>query len=240
MCVARRIKQIADREGISINELERSINASSGVLSRAAKNGTDIQAKWVTKVVDNYRDYSPEWILTGRGDMLREHLDNEKEQILVSAKNMQPLYYPKQQEQVHDTQNIPLYSYEAIGGLLQNIDNSTQYIQGTISIPNAPACDGAIRIVGDSMAPTIQSGDIIAFKHIHDIEHILYGHIFVVAYTFELDTYLVCKIIRKSGRGDDYITLYSLNKDYDPIDIPRSAIRQLAIIKLSINFHTIA
>lgn len=68
---ASRIEQIARYEGISVGELERTIGASKGVISRAIKNGTDIQAKWLQLIVEIYPNYSPEWLLTGRGPMLR-------------------------------------------------------------------------------------------------------------------------------------------------------------------------
>lgn len=63
---------IAQHEGISITSLEKTIGASKGVLSRAISKGTDIQAKWLFALVDNYPRYSTEWILTGKGPMLQK------------------------------------------------------------------------------------------------------------------------------------------------------------------------
>lgn len=63
---------VARNEGISITSLEKSIGASKGVLSRAISKGTDIQAKWLLALVDNYPRYSAEWILTGSGPMLQK------------------------------------------------------------------------------------------------------------------------------------------------------------------------
>ena len=72
MCrILPRIKQIALNEGITIGALERIIGASKGVLSRAIANGTDIQSKWLEAIVENYPQYSAQWILTGVGDMLQ-------------------------------------------------------------------------------------------------------------------------------------------------------------------------
>ena len=65
-----RIQIIAQIEGVSINEMERIIGASKGVLSRAIKNNTDIQAKWLFFFSYNFKKFSPEWILTGNGDPL--------------------------------------------------------------------------------------------------------------------------------------------------------------------------
>jgi len=71
MCkILPRIKQLAEHEGITIGALERIIGASKGVLSRAISNGTDIQSKWLQAIVENYPQYSAQWLLTGVGDML--------------------------------------------------------------------------------------------------------------------------------------------------------------------------
>ena len=52
--ILKRIAHLAVNENITITELERIIGASKGVLSRALKNNTDIQAKWIAEIVDNY------------------------------------------------------------------------------------------------------------------------------------------------------------------------------------------
>lgn len=65
-----RIAYIAEIEGISIGKLERTIGASKGVISRAIQNKTDIQAKWITAIVENYQRFSPTWLISGKGSIL--------------------------------------------------------------------------------------------------------------------------------------------------------------------------
>ena len=65
------IAKIAEKENISIGALERSIGASKGVLSRAIAHNTDIQAKWIQKIIENYPAYNPEWIFDDEVSMLR-------------------------------------------------------------------------------------------------------------------------------------------------------------------------
>ncbi|WP_143072935.1 hypothetical protein [Parapedobacter indicus] len=77
----KRIKEIAEEEGISVTALEAVIGASKGVFSRALANSTDIQSKWLVKLTENYPQYSTEWLLRGEGEMrkgaiLKEHPDN--------------------------------------------------------------------------------------------------------------------------------------------------------------------
>lgn len=73
MCkILSRIKTLADSEGISIGAIERAIGASRGVISKAITKGTDIQSKWLELICEKFPQYSPIWLLTGEGKMLRE------------------------------------------------------------------------------------------------------------------------------------------------------------------------
>ena len=101
-----RIKQLASNEKITIGGIERTIGASKGVLSRAIAKGTDIQSKWIQRIVENYPHYSAFWLLTGEGEMLEtkrtlespslspisqtsnEHKDNTNQ---VISQNIPPL-----------------------------------------------------------------------------------------------------------------------------------------------------
>ena len=69
--VLSRIQELASNEKITIGALERRIGASKGVLSRAINNSTDIQSKWIQNIVENYPQYSAQWLLTGEGPMLK-------------------------------------------------------------------------------------------------------------------------------------------------------------------------
>jgi len=67
-----RVRLLSDNEGIKMTSLERIIGASKGVLTRANNNNTDIQLKWLQKIVENYPQYDANWLLTGRGEMLKQ------------------------------------------------------------------------------------------------------------------------------------------------------------------------
>lgn len=78
-----RIKEFIENQGISVRSFEQRISASNGLIRKAIANNTDIQSKWITNIVENYPQISPDWLLTGQGNMLRntEHftalLDNQ-------------------------------------------------------------------------------------------------------------------------------------------------------------------
>lgn len=70
--IIQNIKRIAENEGITITKMEHEIGASKGVLSRAIGNNSDIQCKWILKVVENYPEYSCEWLIKDEGPMIRK------------------------------------------------------------------------------------------------------------------------------------------------------------------------
>jgi len=84
--VLKRIKEIANQEGISVTALEASIGASKGVFSRALANGTDIQSKWLVKLAENYPQYAAEWLLTGAGEMRKADVLRELEGKYATGK----------------------------------------------------------------------------------------------------------------------------------------------------------
>lgn len=65
-----RIKEFIENENISIRAFEQKIGASNGLIRKAIANETDIQSKWISAIVENYPQINPEWLLTGRGEML--------------------------------------------------------------------------------------------------------------------------------------------------------------------------
>ena len=112
--ILKRIKAIAVYENISLTALEAAIGASKGVFSRALANGTDIQSKWLVKLIENYPHYSPEWLLTGKGevkrlDIAREMSENYKSDNLpdLMGELIQTL------KKVISTQEITIRSQEA-------------------------------------------------------------------------------------------------------------------------------
>lgn len=225
--ILNRIEKIIINEGIKVTVLERIIGASKGVLSRAINNGTDIQSKWIQSIVENFPQYSAEWLLTGNGPMLKEE---------VPA--IQLLSHPKVPEKIIDQQAINLYDVEAAANLKTLFVNKDQNILGQISIPDIPRCDGAIYVRGDSMYPILKSGDIIAYKEIHNFDNVIYGEMYLISFDIEGDDFLTVKYINHSEK-DGYVKLVSYNPHHDPKDIPVSSINALALVKFSIRKNTI-
>lgn len=209
MCkILSRIKQIAENEGIKLSAIEASIGASRGVLSKALKNGTDVSSKWVGLICENFPKYSPQWLLTGEGPMLK---DDSEIPYVSSERTMD---------------GIPLIPAKAMAGFLTGevfIDESDCE---RIDIPGIKA-DFAITVSGDSMTPLYLSGDMVIcqFVNLSDM-FFQWGKVYVI----NTDQGVLIKKVRP-GKSGSTIKLISENPDYDPIDLPLSGIYQIALVK---------
>jgi len=151
---------------------------------------------------------------------------------------VKPIHQPRYTEKKEDTQVVYLYDFKATAGLKALFDNNKQNIIDTIKIPNLPKCDGAIHIMGDSMYPELKSGDIILYKQqLLDINNLLYGEMYILSYNIDGEDYIVVKYIRKSDKGEPFISLGSENPAYAARDIDFRCITALALVKASVRIN---
>lgn len=230
--ILSRIEQISKNESITIGALERKIGASKGVLSRAINNGTDIQSKWIQSIVENYPQYSAEWLLAGRGNMLKSQ-DTQLASPTVQAQ------FSLRTDRKVAMQNIPLYELDAVAGLVALFDTQTRQVPVShIQIPDLPLCDGALYVRGDSMYPLLKSGDIVLYKEIPSrAEGILWGEMYLLSFVIDGESYITIKYIQKAD-DERYVRLVSHNPHHSPKEIPADSIQALALVKASIRFNT--
>lgn len=169
-----RIKLYIDTKGISIAAFEKSVGMSNASFSKSLKNNGAIGTDKLENILSIYSDISPEWLLTGQGNMLKDDTS-----LSVS---MDP--------QV----GIPYYDVDFLGGF--NLQENEQTTVPTLNIVSniCPRAELWCNITGHSMEPTISHGDIIAL-HKCSIEDIQYGEVYAVV----LDTFRTVKILRKSS-----------------------------------------
>ena len=210
--ILSRIQEIASNEGITIGAMERTIGASKGVLSRAINNGTDIQAKWLSIIVENYPRYSTGWLLTGAGSMLKDDLNGIK-----TIDEANPSFMPT--TSMNPSVGTPYYDVDFIGGFDEVFNSQV----------NIPAPNSVIRgfekaslwcnVTGHSMEPKINHGDIIALRQctLNDIQ---YGEIYAVV----LDTIRTIKILRRSPDPSKLRFIPINTEDYDEQEFDKSRI----------------
>lgn len=218
-----RLSQFIQNQEISVRAFEQSIGASDGMVRRAINNHTDIQSKWLSLIADNYPQLSLDWLLTGRGSMLKSKgvalmgdKEAEKEKVLPVQKNLIPFYD----------------DVSTIGGLNDRVANTdpsspTEWIDAGDWFPEATA---AIRHYGDSMVE-YPSGSILALKRVNNEHLIINGRNYVI----ETSEYRVTKQLQFDG---DCFMAYSTNREtypdgrqiHSPFPIPKDEIRHIYLV----------
>ena len=230
--ILERIEKIAKNESITIGAFERQIGASKGVLSRAIANGTDIQSKWVQAIVENYPQYSAEWLLAGRGPMLRS------QDVQLATPSVQEQFSLRTDRTI-GMQSVPLYELDATAGLVALFDGTIRQVPVShLQIPDLPPCDGALYVRGDSMYPLLKSGDIVLYKEIpYTASSILWGEMYLLSFTLDGEDYITIKYIQRAD-DDRFVRLVSHNPNHSPKEIPADSIHALALVKASVRFNT--
>lgn len=225
-------KEVIERLKIALNlssdnALAETLGVSKATLSNwKSRNSIDIPL-----LFSKCEHLSVDWLLTGNGAMLKP--TTQEPQLKVK-----PIHQPRYTEKKEDTQVVYLYDFKATAGLKALFDNNKQNIIDTIKIPNLPKCDGAIHIMGDSMYPELKSGDIILYKQqLLDINNLLYGEMYILSYNIDGEDYIVVKYIRKSDKGEPFISLGSENPAYAARDIDFRCITALALVKASVRIN---
>lgn len=210
--ILSRIQEIASNEGITIGAMERTIGASKGVLSRAINNGTDIQAKWLSIIVENYPRYSTGWLLTGAGSMLKDDLNGIK-----TIDEANPSFMPT--TSMNPSVGTPYYDVDFIGGFDEVFNSQVNIPATNIVIRGFEKASLWCNVTYHSMEPKINHGDIIALRQctLNDIQ---YGEIYAVV----LDTIRTIKILRRSPDPSKLRFIPINTEDYDEQEFDKSRI----------------
>lgn len=244
------LKRIKEAENlVSDKELADFLEISKSTLSNWYKrNSIDYDL-----VFSKCEHINKEWLLSGDGIMFKpqispkEYIQGEDVSNTVSEPQediaCKAIKYNFKSDYFNiNNQLIPLYEIEAAAGLNTLFSNQTdQSPIDYISVPNAPKCDGALFVRGDSMYPIMKSGDIVCYKRINDmLNNIRYGEVYLLYIDDGDDEYLTIKYVQTSERGKEFVKLVSHNQYHAPKDEAISNIKALAIIKLSIRYNTIS
>ena len=204
------VKDISTKTGVHPNKV------------REAKRGVkrSLTEKFVKKFCVIYDNIiSDEWILDGRGRMTYEEDYNPMTKMLPSdfdnnSENRRIISYDP-------TVGKPYYNVDFEMGYDFIINNQTSNPDYMINFAPYNKCDYWCNAIGDSMHPTISSGDVIAVKEIKDFSYLISGEIYAIITDNGLRT---VKRIKDNG---DSITLIPDNKEY-----PEQTIKKKNISKV--------
>lgn len=206
MDAKERIILYLKNKGIGQTAFESNTGLSRGVL--AQKSG--LNATSLEKILLACDDLNPEWLITGKGEMLKS---NKTSSPISSAQLQNP------------TSTKPRIPYTAAAGYITNaVEGITESQCEQIPVITAfPNYDFTIIIKGDSMEPKYEGGDEVACKRVDQTSFIQWGKVHV------LDTAqgIVIKRIYEDG---DKIKCVSYNPEYPPFSIDKSEIYSISLV----------
>lgn len=213
-----RIKEFIDYKGINVSAFERKAGFSNGAFASQLKNKRSIGIDKLENILNEFPELSSEWVLRGKGDMV---ISSENVRKLLGKPSVS--YGTTEQKRI----GIPLIPIDAIAGIASGDVSVTEMECEEYDIPefNAKA-DYMIRISGNSMAPTYNTGDIVACKKLPTNTFFQWGKVYV------LDTIQgpLCKRVNPSDKGDGYLLIESDNPKYKSFNLPVSEIRSLGLV----------
>ncbi|MEG2308852.1 S24 family peptidase [Chryseobacterium sp.] len=206
--------QFIENKGIAKAEFYRKTEiADSNFKGRNLKS--EIGGNHIVKILATYPEINSEWLLTGRGPMMKEII--EENSLLKEAR---PVYKVKP---------IPLVSVTAIGGFGNNsFSISERDVKDYYVIPKFrhKKVDFMLEVEGSSMYPKYSSGDVVACTVINENSFLQWNKTHVVATRGQG---IIIKRIKK-GSSDATLCMVSDNKDYDPFEVPKEEITGIALV----------
>lgn len=225
--ISKTINSLLKAKGLSTRAFEQQIGCSNGVIAKCVSKGSDISSQWVSKIVETFPEVDPFWLLTGRGEMLKQTTDPIKALVPATDKEISSTHYRAGRLDKYTPGVIPLVSAQAVGGFAGSdfaINDSDVLAYYIIPSFQNKGIDFMIRITGDSMAPRLWGGDIVACSIIHNPSFIQWNKTYLLSTRNEG---LIVKRLRKSD-SPDYLLAISNNPEYDPFDLPKDEILGLA------------
>lgn len=191
-----RIKSVIEKEHLTANKFAKSIGFSQGNLSDILNGKRPVPASLIDAICNTY------------------YVD--KQRLLTGEEQTQPT----------ETQSgVPYYNVDFTLGFDLMENEQTTIPESYIDFPQYNKCTCWVNAHGDSMAPTISSGDMVALKRLDDFRYLISGEIYAIVTKNGLRT-----IKRVNDKGTD-ILLIPDNKEYEEQFIPKEELLQVFIVK---------
>ncbi len=207
--IKKNILLFIENKGISKYKFYQETGITRGVLDQ--NNG--MSEENTTRFIAYYPEINIEWLLTGKGEMLKKDVPIYKGVPAVKSEEKQ----------------IPLVNVRVAAGF-GNADFkiSEQDVKAYYVIPKFKHrnIDFMIEVTGSSMYPKYNSGDVIACTIIKESSFIQWNKTHVIA---TQEQGLLVKRL-KEGSDKNCLLAISDNESYPPFEIPKSEITGIALV----------
>ncbi|GIM53721.1 S24 family peptidase [Capnocytophaga cynodegmi] len=231
-----RIKEFIDYKGLSVRKFEENVGFSNGAFASQYKNNKSIGSDKIENILRFYPEINTEWLLLGKGEMLKSETQPPVEIITptkVKGRDLMPKVVVVDDA---DNDRIPLVPVKAQAGYLNGYGDP-EYIEKlpTYSVPTLR--NGTYRMFqvgGHSMYPTLQNNSYVVGEFVENWEQMSDNRIYVVVTSTE--GIIVKRVI---NRLKEYESLYckSDNRDYPHISVNVQDIKEVWECKMHLSFE---
>lgn len=155
--IKERILYFAKNKGIAIEMFLSTIGMTYGSFKGKAKGGT-LNSDAIANILTSYPDIDPEWLLTGKGEMLKAN-------PLEMAINRGVPYW-----------NLPVSAGRSLMDII-GANAPTGYIAG---LPGADMAENIFPVTGTSMEPEILNGAIVGVRKMNNWETLNTERIYLI------------------------------------------------------------
>ena len=192
-----RIESVIKNENITASKFAEKVNYSRNNLYTILNGKRPVPASLIDAICKTYI-VDKEWLLTGE---------------------------EKQTQQPEVPSGVPYYNVDFTLGFDIMENDQTTIPDSYIDFPQYNRCTCWVNAHGDSMAPTISSGDMVALKQLEDFRYLISGEIYAIVTKNGLRT-----IKRVNDKGKN-IQLIPDNKDYQEQFIPKEELLHVFVVK---------
>lgn len=193
----------------SIRQFAIKIDVAPTSLNDVVKNNAEPKFSTINKIVKAEPSISPNWLITGEGEMLKE-----------GTKSI-----PSADEAHVDYRFVPLLNLDAVGGMHRTNEEpgDREYPEKLIPFADAREGDVCLTVSGDSMAPTCPSGSLVLVRKVERWqEYFGFGNLFVLLLT---DGRRILKEVQKyEGDSKNFVLCKSHNEKYPAEELPKKLI----------------
>lgn len=206
MDIKERIMRYLDNKGMSPTKAEQMLGWSKGAFIKAKSISADKAGEFLLL----FADLSAEWLLRGKGAMLKsDKTPQSTERTPITGNAIK--YYP---------------SVNGSMGGIEFLDNPDEFYTDIV-LPGFSECKFAVNAFGDSMYPVIKSGQIVIMMQWTE-RFIDWGHIYMVV---TKSGYRAIKYLKPSA-NEGRITCESESKESNPsFEIDIEDIHRLYLVK---------
>lgn len=208
-----RVYEYIDFKGIKATPFERKIGLSNGYLGKQLSRSADLGEGVLIKIIENCPEIAPEWLLTGKGSMLKDSSTKDSFTKEILSKK-----------------SIPMLPFDAFAGIgdstVAGVNFDTIEERYIVPLFDGIKVDFMLPVRGSSMYPKYSSGDVVACRLVTELLFVQWNKVYVID---SISQGVIMKRLLK-GDNNEHLICKSDNKEYGEFPVPMTDIRSIALV----------